>query len=152
MNLWRYQTCEQVLIDAPIEEVYSVASNPEIVPRYAPEIARIEIVERLSEHLVLVKSYLKIGGFRRAYLYRYHYRPPTNYSGIQEGGKFLRGYFNLSFRAQDQRTIVSHTEGILSVVPCLAWVVGSIYFRLMAPDGIKDELGKLKELAENYSV
>ena len=152
MNAWRYQTYEQIEIDAPIERVYAVASNPEVIPSYAPEIARIDIVKRLSEHIVLVRSYLKVAGLTLAYLYRYHYRPPTYYSGVQEYGKFLRGYFNLSFRAQGNRTTVSHTEGFLSSIPCLAWIVGFIYFHVIAHGGIVDELGRLKRLIENGSV
>ena len=60
MNIWRYQICECLEIDAPIEQVYAPASDPKVVPSYAPEIARIEVVRRPSEHLVLVKSYLKV--------------------------------------------------------------------------------------------
>lgn len=149
MNLWRYQICERLEINAPVERVYTVASDPEIVPSYAPEIARIEVLERLSEHLVLVKSYLKVAGLTLSHLYRYHYRPPTHYSGVQEGGKVLRGYFSLTFRAQGNRTVVSHTEGILSIVPCLAWVVGLIYFRVIARGGAEKELGGLKRMVEN---
>lgn len=152
MNVWRYQTYEQMEIDAPIGRVYAVASNPKAVPSYAPEIARIDIVKRLSEHIVLVRSYLKVAGLTLAYLYRYHYRPPTYYSGVQEHGKILRGYFNPSFRAQGNRTIVSHTEGVLSSIPCLAWIVGFIYFRVIARGGIVEELGSLKRLIENGLV
>jgi hypothetical protein len=152
MNVWRYQTYQQMEIDAPIERVYAVASNPQIVPSYAPEIARIEIVKRLSEHIVLARSYLKVAGLTFAYLYRYHYRPPTYYSGVQERGKILRGYFNLSFKAQGNRTTVSHTEGVLSSIPWLAWIVGFIYFHIIARGGIVEELGRLKSLVENGSV
>ena len=31
-------------------------------------------MKRLSEHLVLVRSYLKIAGLTLGFLYRYHYR------------------------------------------------------------------------------
>ena len=131
MNVWRYQTSQQLEIDAPIEQVYATASSPDLVPSYAPEIARIEVEKRLSEHTVLARSYLKVAGLTLAYLYRYHYRPPTHYSGVQERGRFLRGYFNLTFQTRGSRTVVSHTEGILSVIPCLAWIVGFIYFRVI---------------------
>jgi hypothetical protein len=152
MNVWRYQTCEEIEIEAPLEQVYAAASNPELVPCYALEITRIEVVKRLSEHLVLVKSYLKIAGLTFVYLYRYHYRPPTHYSGVQEHGRILRGYFSLSFKAQGNRTAVSHTEGILSIIPCLAWVAGFIYFHVMARGGMLEELGRLKEIVESHPV
>jgi hypothetical protein len=148
MNVWRYQTCGYLEIDAPIEQVYAAASSPELVPAYAPEIARIEVEKRLSDHIVLARSYLKVAGMTLAYLYRYHYRPPTHYSGVQERGRVLRGYFNLTFQPRGSRTVVSHTEGILSVIPCLAWIVGFIYFRVIARGGVEEELGRLRSLIE----
>jgi hypothetical protein len=148
MNVWRYQTSRQIEIDAPIERVYATASSPDLVPSYAPEIARIEVEKILSDHVVLARSYLKVAGLTLAYLYRYHYRPPTHYSGVQERGRFLRGYFNLTFQSRGNRTVVSHTEGILSAIPCLAWIVGSIYFRVIARGGVEEELGRLRTLVE----
>jgi hypothetical protein len=148
MNVWRYQICERLEIDAPVERVYDLASDPEIVPAYAPEIARIEVLRRLSEHLVLVRSYLKVAGLTRGFLYRYHYRPPTHYSGVQEGASLLRGYFTLSFRSCGDGTSVSHTEGVVSRVPLLAWIVGFIYFHVLARGGMEEELGRLKRLVE----
>src|SRR5215216_4825587 len=124
MNIWRYQICERVEIDAPVEQVYTLASDPEVVPAYAPEVVRIEEVKRLSGHMLLVRSYLKVARLTFGFLYRYHYRPPTHYSGVQEGGGLLRGYFTLHFHSSGGGTTVSHTEGILSPVPLLAWVVG----------------------------
>src|SRR3982751_3292952 len=110
MNVWRYQICESLKIDAPVEQVYALAADPEMVPAYALEISRIEVVRRLSAHLVLVKSYLKVAGLTRGFLYQYHYRPPTHYSGVQAGRGLLRGYFTLSFRTCGNGTTVSHTE------------------------------------------
>jgi Polyketide cyclase / dehydrase and lipid transport len=152
MNIWRYQIRESVEIDAPVEQVYTLASNPEVVPVYAPEISRIEIVRRLTEHKVLVKSYLKVAGLTRAFLYLYHYGPPTRYSGVQQDGRFLRGYFTLSFRSSGTGTNVSHTEGILSPIPLVAWIVGFIYFHVMTRGGMREELGRLKSLAETELV
>lgn len=149
MNVWRYQTSEQIEIDAPIDQVYATASSPDLVPSYAPEIARIEVEQRLSEHTVRARSYLKVAGLTLAYLYRYHYRPPTHYSGVQERGRFLRGYFNLTFRQNGNRTLVSHTEGILSAIPCLAWIAGFVYFRIVARGGVEEELVRLRCLIEN---
>ena len=149
MNMWRYQTCEELEIDAPIERVYLFASDPETVPAYAPEIARIDVVERLSGHMVLVKSYPKVAWLTFGCLYRYHYRAPTHYSGVQERGRILRGYFTLTFRSQGEHTIVSHTEGVLSPIPCLAWLAGFTYFRIMARGGLGEELERLKCLVES---
>jgi hypothetical protein len=148
MNVWRYQTAEQLEIDAPVEAVYAVASDPAAVPAYAPEIARIEVLERFSENRALVRSRLKVAGLKFDCLYRYHYRPPTHYSGVQAKGKFLRGYFNLTFESRAGRTSVSHTEGILSPIPCLAWVAGFVYFRILARGGMGAELNRLKYLVE----
>ncbi len=148
MNVWRYQTSRQIEIDAPIEQVYATASSPDLVPSYAPEIARIEVEKILSDHTVLARSYLKVAGMTLAYLYRYHYRPPTHYSGVQEHGRFLRGYFNLTFQTRGSRTVVSHTEGILSAIPCLAWIVGFIYFRVITRGVVEKELGRLRTLIE----
>ncbi len=152
MNVWRYQLCECLEINAPLEQVYSLASNPEMVPSYVPEIAHIEEVRRLSEHLVLVRSYLKIAWLRFGFLYRYHYRPPTHYSGVQEGRGLWRGYFTLSFSSCESGTTVSHTEGVLSPIPLLAWVVGFIYFRVIARGGMEEELSRLKKLVESRVV
>ena len=152
MSVWRYQICERLEIDAPVERVYSLASDPEMVPSYAPEVARIEVVRRVSEHVVLVKSYLKVAGLTLGYLYRYHYRPPTHYSGVQEGGGLLRGYFTLSFSSCGSSTTVCHTEGILSPIPLMAWLVGFIYFHVMARGGMGEELGRLKNLVESGVV
>lgn len=148
MNLFRYQTREQIEIDAPIERVYAVAADPELVSSYAPEIDRIEVVKSLTEHSVMVRSYLKVAGLTVAFRYRNHYHAPTRYSGVQERGKFLRGYFNFFLKAQGSRTTVFHTEGILSAIPCLAWIAGFIYFRVLARRGMVEELGRLKELVE----
>jgi hypothetical protein len=152
VNVWRYQTRERVEIGATVERVYTLASDPASVPTYAPEVARIEVLRRLSAHAVLVRSHLKVTGLTFAQLYRYHYRPPTHYSGVQEHGRLVRGYFNLTFGAKGDRTLVSHTEGITSTIPCLAWVAGFIYFRLLARGRMGQELDRLKRLIEQRAV
>lgn len=152
MNIWRYQTAEQIEIDAAIGRVYAVASNPEIVPSYAPEIARIEVVERLSDHTVIVRSYLRVANVTRPYLYRYHYRAPTHYSGVQQYGKILRGFFTLNFTKRSNRTTVLHTEGFFSTIPCFAWIIGFVYFRVISRGGLAKELVRLKNLVESGNV
>lgn len=148
MNIWRYQTKSTAEIAAPVEQVYALASNPEMVPRYAPEIDKIEVVTKLSDQKVLVKSYLKIAGMTRAFLYVYHYRPPTHYSGVQQQGGLMRGYFTLTFRSSASGTTVSHTEGISSPLPFVAWFVGFVYYHLISRDGMRDELERLRCLVE----
>jgi len=152
MNIWRYQICQRLKIDAPVEQVYTLASNPQMVPSYAPEIARIEVVRRLSEHMVLVRSYLKVARLTFGFLYRYHYRPPTYYSGVQEGNGLLRGYFILSFKSCGSSTTVSHTEGMLSPIPLLAWIVGFVYFHIMSRGSMREELSRLKNIVESWVV
>ena len=150
MKVRRYQVSERIEIGAPVEKVYALAADPRLVPSYAPEVVRIERVRKLSDRAELVRSYVRVGGLTFAYLYRYCYRPPTHYSGVQEGGRLLRGYFGLSFRPRGGGTLVSHAEGILSPVPGLARVVGFLYFRVLARGGVRDELESLKRLVEAW--
>lgn len=152
MRTRRYQIRDEVEIDAPIEQVYAIAADPESVPSYAPEIAKIELVKRLDERSALVRSHLRIGGMTFVQLYKYHYSPPTHYSGVQENGRLLRGYFSLALQPRGERTIVSHAEGILSAVPLLARLAGFIYFRILARGGVARELGKLKSLTESRAI
>ena len=148
MGVWRYQTCGTIEINASAEQVYALVSNPDVVPSYAPEIRKIEVVKHFGNGSVLVRSYFKVGGMTFPCLYRYQYRPPRYYGGFQRGGKLLRGYFSFSFTAAGGRTKISHTEGLLSSVPGLASVAGFIYFRLLSRHGIEQELAKVKELVE----
>ena len=151
MRMRRYQVRDQVEIDASVELSYATATDPQIVPLYVPEISRIVLVKKLSERLALVKSYLRVGKLTIPCLYRYHYRPPTHYSGVQERGWLIRGYFSFLFRRRGGRTIVSHVEGILSPIPGLARAVGFIYFRVLAGRGagVKEELATLRNLVES---
>jgi hypothetical protein len=69
-----------------------------MVPMYAPEVTRIEILDSDRPTRARVRSHLKIAGLTFTFLYRYHYRAPVHYSGVQESG-LLRGYFSLRFAA-----------------------------------------------------
>ena len=148
MKVWRYQARADVLIDAPVERVYAVTADPLVVPSYAAEVERIELVERLSERRALVRSHLRIGRLKLAYLYRYHYGRPTHYSGAQVEGRLLRGFFSFTFREKGKATVVSHTEGVLSPIPGVAWVVGFIYFRVLNRGSVQGELDRLRQLVE----
>ena len=150
MHKWtrRYQISECIEINAPVERVYAVASDPEMVPLYAPEVARIEVLERERPFKARVRSHLKIAGLTFTFAYRYHYRPPHAYSGVEEGARALRGYFSLRFAPIRDGTLVTHTEGITSPYPILASVAGFAYYRIAARGGMQDELQRLKKLAE----
>jgi hypothetical protein len=148
MKVRRYQVRGEIVIEAPIDRVYAIAADPALVPSYAAEVVRIERVKSFSERVVLVKSHLRIAKLTMSFLYRYHYVPPTHYSGVQQAGLF-RGYFTFTFSPQGGGTIVSHTEGIFSRFPGLAWLVGFIYLRVLARGGMTEELAKLKALVEN---
>ena len=100
MNVWRYQTSQQLEIDAPIEQVYATLL-PVLTSfhRMRLEIARIEVEKRLSEQTVPARSYLKVAGPTLAYLYRLTGRP-THYKGVGTRGRFLRGYFQPYFQTE----------------------------------------------------
>jgi hypothetical protein len=149
MKVRRYQTREELEINAPVDQVYAVAVDPRSVPVYAPEIARIELVEKLSDHAVLVRSHLKVARLTFACLYRHHHRPPTHYSGVEVRGHLFRGYFSLNFQPSGDKTIVTHIEGIASSIPGMAGIIGFVYFRIMARGGLGEELRRLKLLVES---
>jgi hypothetical protein len=148
VRMRRYQVSDRIEIRAPVEQVYATAADPGLVPSYAPEVVMIERVRKISDRVELVRSHVKVGGLTFAYLYRYCYRPPTHYSGVQEGGGLLRGYFSLSFRPRGRGTQVTHAEGFLSPVPGLARALGFLYFRVLARGGVRDELESLMRLVE----
>ena len=143
-----YQVSECIEIKAPIERVFAIASDPEMVPRYAPEVVRIDVLEREGAYKARVRSHLRIAGLTFSFVYRYHYRPPVLYSGVEEGGPALRGYFSFRFAATEGGTLVSHTEGIISPLPALARAAGFAYYRVAARGGMRDELERLKRLVE----
>ncbi len=152
MRHWHYQVHNEIQINAPIDRVYATTSNPGIVPTYAAEIKRIELVEKLADGETLVRSHLKVAGLTLVYLYRYRYLPPTYYGGIQERGLFVRGYFSFSFERLGEETVVSHTEGIMSWIPGLATLVGIFYFQVLSPGMIRKELLLLRNLVETQPV
>jgi len=49
MNFWRYEVSERIEIAAPVQKVYTLASDPSIVPQYVSEVLRIDILERESD-------------------------------------------------------------------------------------------------------
>ena len=151
MTVARYRVRGRIEIDATPGEVYAIAADPAMVPLYAPEVERIEVIERIGERESRVRSRLRIGPFRRADVYRYRYVRGRSYAGIQERGRLFRGYFAFSFVPCGGRTVVTHVEGIASAVPGLARFLGFVYFRVLARGGIGEELRRLKGLVEERS-
>lgn len=131
MSVWRYQISGRIEIAAPIEPTFAIASDPNRVPLHESGIDRIHVVERVDQHTTIGRSVLRIMGRSVGFLYRYHFRPPSHYSGVQEGHGLLRGYFTMAFQPSSRGTTVSHTEGLVSSVPFLAWAAGLVYFRLL---------------------
>ena len=152
MSLWSFATRSDVWINAPIERVYRIAADPEMVPRYVPEVDRVERMHQLQKDQELVRVWIRIGGFRIRSIYRYTFRPPRCKIGVQEDSSLLQGYFVLRFSEDAGRTFVEHVEGLRSPIPGLAAIAGFIYFRLLAPSGVEAELAMLKELVESGSV
>jgi hypothetical protein len=148
MNVWRYQVSGRIEIAASLEQTYAIASDPSSVPSYESGIDRIEIVERVDPHTTIGRSVLRIMGRPVAFLYRYHFRAPSHYSGVQEGHALVRGYFTMAFRPTSHGTTVSHTEGLFSSIPFLACAAGFLYFRVLSRGGITAELARLKALVE----
>lgn len=146
MRRGRWQVRDEILIDAPIERVFDVATNPQLVPKYADEIARIDVVEHISAREAVVRSVLKLGPLRMPCRYRYRYRRPRMYSGVQEGAKLMRGYFAFSLREEGSGTRVRHVEGIESGLPGLARLAGFVYFGLLRRGALEPELRRLAEL------
>lgn len=149
MRRRRCQVRGQAVIDAPIERVFDVASDPDMVPRYADEIARVDVLERRGDGDAIVRSVLKLASLRVPYRYRYSYRRPRMYAGEQQGGWLLRGYFAFSFKRRGEQTIVRHVEGLESRVPGLAAIAGFVYFRLLGRGNLIPELEHLAELVRD---
>jgi hypothetical protein len=148
----RYVDSAAIEIAAPIDRVYNVSTDPTLVPRYAHEVVKIDVLERPDERTAFVRSQLRLGPARVGFDYRYRYRPPTHYSGVQLGRWLVRGYFTFAFEPRGDVTVVSHTEGVVSAVPGLAALAGFVYFRALGGDGVRGELERLKELVESDVV
>jgi hypothetical protein len=149
MALRRYQVGSRIVIDAPIARVYAIASDPQLVPLYAGEVKRIDVIERRSNGSARVRSHLRFFGFTFVFDYRYRYKPGLFYCGVQRGRNVLRGYFAMRFRSAGESTEVEHTEGLISPIPGVARLIGWLYFRLLPSDSIDDELLRLKRLVES---
>lgn len=136
-----------VWIDAPVASVYRCAAEPGNVPRYAEEIDRIEIIDRLDATRATARSTLRLGPCRWTSTYHYRYHAPRTYAGAGVRGR-ARGFFAMTFEPARGGTRVVHTEGVTSRLPGLAPAVGCLYFGLLGKSHLHDELGRLKQLAE----
>jgi hypothetical protein len=149
MNRCGYEQRAKITIAAPIERVYAIASDPLVVPCYADEIRRIEILSDDGRGGREVRSHIRVLGLTIPFRYRYWYRPPLHYGGVQARGSLVQGYFTLRFRALNENTTeVEHVEGIVSRIPLLETIVGWAWFALLSRDGVAAELAKLKQLVE----
>src|SRR2546421_12057379 len=152
MRSRRYQVNGHILIRAPREKVYAIATEPTLVPRYVDDIARIEVLGNPARGKADVISHLRFGPIVVKCRYVYRYAPPAYYGGIQARGWLMRGYFSFHFRRCDGGTEVSHSEGIISRIPGLSAIAGFIYFRMMSNSGLQQELEKLKKLIEDEDL
>lgn len=133
---------------APIETVYRIASDPRRAPEFAGEISRLERVRDLATGDAVMRCHMRAVGVPFKLLLRYRYRVPHSYGGHQQGRPLLGGFFTFRFRAAEGGTLVTHTEGLTSRFPGLAWVAGVVYYSALARGKIERELARLARLAE----
>jgi hypothetical protein len=149
VNLYRYQVSRRVRIAAPRQRVYTLATDPRLIPRYSREVRSLRLLDppgrvRRARCRIRVAPGLSVPA-----RYRYHYRPGVSYAGVQVRCPLVRSYFGFSFR--DRRagaTEVLHIEGFRASVPLLAPILGWLYFTLLNRGGLRAELDLLRALAE----
>lgn len=137
-----YRACAELNIAAPIESVYDTAVDPALVPRYAPEVRKFQLIEAPDGEVHRL-VHLAVGPLILRARYRYIYRRPTSYAGFQLDGRLLHGFFSMTFHPQDGGTLVRHVEGIRSPVPLLARAAGVL---VLSRRSIAAELDRLREL------
>jgi hypothetical protein len=148
VSVKRYMVSAQVIVDASPDRAYAVASDPDLIPQYENGISRIEVIEQVGPLERVVRSTLRIFGTERQFIYRYRYSPGRHYSGVQQEGAMVRGFFSFAFSATGAGTCIVHREGVFSRVPFAAATVGFLYFTLLGRNGISSELARLKHLIE----
>ena len=148
MKVNRYSVSREIVVAGSPERAYAIASAVDLIPVYEDGISQIEVIKEISSAERLVRSTLRFLGFDIAFIYRYRYSPSHHYSGVQESGSVVRGFFTFSFGSVPGGTRIVHREGVFSRIPLAATVVGWIYFRIFARDGLETELEKLKALIE----
>jgi hypothetical protein len=141
-----YEVSGRVTIPAAIGDVYRVATDPSLVPRYAEEIAGITKLDDGDPTAPLVCVRMRLLGTEREYRYRYYYDPPRAYGGVDADQRMLRGYFHFDFVDVGGATEVRHREGVVSRTPLIAEAVGRLYFRAIQRGGSRKELERLQLL------
>jgi hypothetical protein len=148
---WRFHLTRTRAVRAPVEAVYRIASDPRRAPEFAREISRIEPVRELTPGDAVMRCHMRAVGVPYTLLLRYHRRRPHAYGGRQQGKPWLGGFFSFRFRSTPDGTLITHTEGLTSPLPGLAWLAGVVYYGLLARGKIERELTRLARLAESES-
>jgi hypothetical protein len=151
-HLWRYHRRRERTVRAPVEAVFRIVADPVRAPEFAREITCIEPVRELGPDLTLMRCHLRAVGFPYTLLLRYRRRGPHAYGGRQEGRPLLGGFFTFRLRPTRRGTVVTHTEGLTSRLPGLAWLAGVTYYGLLARRKMERELERLSRIAESESA
>jgi hypothetical protein len=151
-HLWRYHRRGERAIHAPVEAVYRIVADPVRAPEFAREISCLEPVRELGPDLTLMRCHMRAVGIPCTLLLRYRRRVPHAYGGRQQGRPLLGGFFSFRLRPSRNGTLVTHTEGLTSRLPGLAWLAGVVYYGLLARGKIERELARLSRLAETETA
>jgi len=149
---WRYHRRREQTVCAPVESVYRIAADPRRAPEFAREISRLEPVRDLAGGDAVMRCHMRAVGVPYTLMLRYRHRRPPSYGGRQQGRPLLGGFFTFRFRATESGTLVTHTEGLTSRIPGLAWLAGVVYYGLLARGKIERELSRLARLAESELI
>jgi hypothetical protein len=144
----RYMVSAEITAASSVERAYAVATDIELIPRYERGISRIEVIREISASERLVRTTLNVFGVPMRFVYRYRYSPHKRYSGVQEEGPIVRGFFSFSFAPTAGGTRIVHREGIVSRWAFVARLVGWLYFRVPGRNGLQSELVRLSQLIE----
>lgn len=149
MNLYRYQVSRRVRIDAPRQRIYALATDPRTIPRFSREVRSLTLLDPPGP-IRRARCRIRIApGLAVPARYRYHYRGPAAYAGVQTHAPLVRSYFAFSFRDRGRAgTEVHHIEGFRASIPLLAPILGWLYFTLLNRHGLRTELDLLRLLAE----
>ena len=138
----------EILIKAPMREVYAFITDWSNTPRYERLVKNIERAGGGNDKgECLVNSYLTILGLRLKFLYRYWFVPLTRYGGVQVKG-FVRGGFWFKLTQTSDGTHVVHGEFITSRCRILEILVSFLLWKAFFPADLEYQLIKLKELIE----
>ena len=138
----------EILIEAPVREVYEFITDWRNTPRYERLVTKIERAGDPNEKgECLANSYLTIFGLRLKFLYRYGFVPATRYGGVQVKG-FVRGGFWFKLTERNVGTHVVHGEFITSRWKILETLVSVLLWKVLLSADLEHQLIKLKKLIE----